>query len=182
MTTKMDTLPRDSRLRRVMICCCAIVRNVAYYNGRWVRGTPIFDSNIERTINGNFMDMAVLEWCKLFGETRHEPQHWQRVILCVDQRREFKAGLVKALGCSNGDWNATRRRCLAYRNDFLAHLGSEPTMLTPMLDPVLKSAAHYYEFIRTTEMPSADPADIHAFYETCSKAGAEYYAARALIR
>ena len=104
----MSTLemPREKRMSRVMICCCAIIRNVAYYKGGWRDGRPVFNSNIERTINGNFMDMAVLEWCKLFGEPRHEPQHWQHVLLDSELRREFKHGLLQALSQTPKQWNA----------------------------------------------------------------------------
>lgn len=158
-----------------MICCCAVVRNVAYYKEGWFAGMPSFNSNIERTINGNFMDMAVLEWCKLFGDPRHEPQHWQRVILCREQRQQFKHELVQVVGHSKRDWNALRTICLEFRNDFVAHLGSEPIMRTPPVDPVWKSTAYYYDFIRRNEMPTAEPADINSYYNECAKAGREYY-------
>lgn len=176
----MSTLemPREHRLRRVMICCCAIIRNVAYYKGGWPDGRPVFHSNIERTINGNFMDMAVLEWCKLFGDPRHEPQHWERVLMGIELRRKFKLSLLEALNLTSKDWNAHKQACIRYRSDFIAHLGSEPTIKTPFLDPVWKSAAFYYDFLRNREMPAADPADIQGFYSTCATAGREYYKSR----
>ena len=172
---RTQELPREQRLRRVMICCCAIIRNVAYYKGGWRDSRPVFTSNIERTINGNFMDMAVLEWCKLFGEPRHEPQHWQRVLTNIDQRMEFKHGLLEALSQSSKDWNAHAQGCIQYRSDFIAHLGSEPTMQIPLLDPVWKSAAFYYEFLRNREIPLVDPADAHDFYGKCATEGRDYY-------
>ena len=171
-------MPREQRLRRVMICSCAIIRNVAYYTGGWRDGRPIFASNIDRTINGNFMDMAVLEWCKLFGEPRHEPQHWQRVLTDIEQRREFKQGLFGALRLKSAEWNAHAHGCIRYRSDFVAHLGSEPNMQTPLLNPLWQSAAFYYEFLRSREMLDADPGDVYGFYESCASAGREYYKLR----
>lgn len=176
---KTSEMPREQRLRRVMICCCAIIRNVAYYKGGWRNGRPVFASNIERTISGNFMDMAVLEWCKLFGEPRHEPQHWQHVLTEIEQRREFKQGLLKSLGYTSKDWNVHSQASIRYRSDFIAHLGSEPTMHTPFLDPAWKSAAFYFEFLQQREILSAEPADIHEFYVKCATTGREYYDLRA---
>jgi hypothetical protein len=175
---KRSSMQREQRLRRVLICSCAIIRNVAYYKGGWRDGRPVFTSNIERTINGNFMDMAVLEWCKLFGEPRHEPQHWQHVLTNVEQRREFKHGLLEALSQKPTEWKAHVQRCIRYRSDFIAHLGSESVMQTPHLDPVWKSAAFYYEFLRSREMPDADPVDVFGFYETCASAAREHYKSR----
>lgn len=172
---KVPEMPREQRLRRVLICCCAVIRNVAYYRGGWRDGRPVFTSNIERTINSNFMDMAVLEWCKLFGEQRHEQQHWQRVLTDIEQRKLFKHGLLAALKLSSRDWNAQTQGCIRYRSDFIAHLGSEPTMHAPLLDPVWQSAAFYYEFLRNREMPHVDPTDIHGFYETHVTVGHAYY-------
>jgi hypothetical protein len=39
-----------------------------------------------RQVNGNFFDMAVLDWCKLFGDQKQTPlkrvgeHHWRRVV------------------------------------------------------------------------------------------------------
>jgi hypothetical protein len=172
-------LPREVRIRRAMVCCCAIIRNVAYYQGGWREGQRLFDSNIERTISGNFIDMAVLEWCKLFGESRHEPQHWQRVLLGIEQRRSFKGGLLKSLNQSSIQWNKHCESCIRYRSDFIAHLGSEHRMHLPFVDPLRKSAAFYYEFLQMSEMTDANPADIEQFYESCAASGREYYSSHA---
>lgn len=172
---RADKMPRELRLRRVMICCCAVIRNVAYYKSGWSESGPLFAGNIERTISGNFMDVAVLEWCKMFGEPRHEPQHWQRVISSIEKRQEFMRGLLAALDQQKSDWRSARKHCLSYRNDFAAHLGSEPTMNIPTLDPVWKSAAFYYDFLRESEMPSAQPSDILEFYQECTQDGRAYY-------
>jgi hypothetical protein len=38
--------------------------------------------NFWRLIYGNLMDMAVIEWCKLFGSDseEHQPAHWKNII------------------------------------------------------------------------------------------------------
>jgi len=73
----MSTLSIAERTRRVAIVCCAFTRNVAYYRtGHDVaRGL----GNFWRTTDGNFLDMAVLEWCKLFADPRGK-HYWKKVI------------------------------------------------------------------------------------------------------
>jgi hypothetical protein len=178
----IEEMPRALRVRRVQILCCAVVRNVAYYRCGWVekegKQRPLFESNIERTINANFFDTAVLEWCKLFGEPRHEPQHWERVLSDREQKRAFKLGLLNAIDGQRKDWNAIRGKCIEYRNDFLAHLGSEPEMQLPFLTHVERSAAFFYSFLQDSEpehLERTEPLDIDAFYEDCAVAGRAYY-------
>lgn len=56
--------------RRLAILSCTTVRNIAYYYAGWVtgngRGRLKDDSELGRTINSNFIGIAVLEWAKLF--------------------------------------------------------------------------------------------------------------------
>src|ERR1700730_9592230 len=95
-------LTRQELLRRVVLACGTCLRNLGYYRAGWEGRRPVFSGNIQKTINSNFIDMAVLEWCKLFGEERHEPQHWHRVINDIDRRRAFKGALLQTLACEKG--------------------------------------------------------------------------------
>jgi hypothetical protein len=56
--------------RRRAILSCTIVRNIAFYHADWVTGNGHGrlkdDSVVGRTINSNFMDVAVLARSKLF--------------------------------------------------------------------------------------------------------------------
>ena len=100
----------------------------------------------------------------------------------IEPRREFKQGLLKALCQTPRDWTAHRKNCIRYRSDFIAHLGSEPTMHTPFLDPVWKSASYYYDFLRMREMFDAIPSNIQDFYSRCAIVGREYYESRSPAR
>jgi hypothetical protein len=88
-----DELAHRDRKRRVVLLCTSFVRNVAFYRAAWSdEAQPLLsernpkDANFWRQVNGNFIDIAVLDWCKLFGNSkdtarkRLEKHHWRRVV------------------------------------------------------------------------------------------------------
>ena len=118
--------------------------------------------------------MAILEWCKLFGEEKHEPQHWQWVLEDKEKLRTFKQTL-KNLG-AKGDWSAHRTRSINYRNKFLAHQGLAREMLIPSLDLTRRSAIYYAEFLferendgRTYGTLQGDPDTAYLSCTTCRR-------------
>jgi hypothetical protein len=84
-------LKRHERLRRVILLCGSSLRNLAYHSAGWDGKTPKFSGQVQQQINSNFIDVGVLEWCKLFGQPKHEPQHWEKLLETVKRRREFKS-------------------------------------------------------------------------------------------
>ena len=61
-------MERNKRLRRVGILCCHFARNYAYYNAGWSsKGLKVKDQ-FWVSLNSNFIDISVIEWCKLFGD------------------------------------------------------------------------------------------------------------------
>jgi hypothetical protein len=91
----------DARFaRRQAILSCAIVRNIAFYYVGWVtgdgQGRLKDDSEVGRTINSNFIDMAVLEWSKLFVDWNAK-HHWRRLIRDTAARAAFKTALLVLL-------------------------------------------------------------------------------------
>ncbi len=63
-------MTRRERLRQVKILCCHFLRNLAFYKAGWRKGELIFKDQFWVNANGNFIDVCVLEWCKLFGDKR----------------------------------------------------------------------------------------------------------------
>src|SRR5258706_12493841 len=78
-------MTREERLRRVLILCCSFARNLAYYRiGRTkefvhlqAQRNPTF--SFWRAVNVNFIDICVLEWCKLFADSRGK-HHWRNIV------------------------------------------------------------------------------------------------------
>lgn len=63
-------MTREQRLRRVVILWCHFTRNMAYYRAGWKDKKPVRSFEFWNTLNGNCLDIAVLEWCKLIGERK----------------------------------------------------------------------------------------------------------------
>jgi len=145
-------ITRHERLRRTILMCGICLRNIAYYSAGWDGKMPRFIGRVHTQTNTNFIHMAILEWCKLFGDPRHEPQHWQNIIETIAKRKAFKDALIEHVGGDRHDWNTHRTRCINYRNDFLAHLGSGRAMQLPHLDMCRRSVFFYSTFVHEHEM------------------------------
>lgn len=52
---------------------------MAYYRAGWKDKKLILGGNFWTGINGNCLDIAVLEWCKLFAD-RKDPHHWKKIV------------------------------------------------------------------------------------------------------
>jgi hypothetical protein len=140
-------LPRRDRVRRVVLLCCSFVQNVAFYRAAVVdRTTPILSDHhpeaafLWRAIN-NFLDVAVLDWCKLFGNQRMEKHHWRRV---VSDAASFEQALFCELGTNADAFEELVGKMLYYRNRFLAHLDDDLMMDIPELDPAHKAIVFYH--------------------------------------
>ena len=119
----------DSRLaRRQALLSCAIIRNIAFYYAGWVsedgRGQLKDDTELGRTINSNFIDMAVLEWAKLFVEARGR-HHWYRFVRSVEARTAFRTGLLAGIGLDLPAWE--QRAVL---------VAAQPVLMPRMICPV----------------------------------------------
>ena len=140
-------MTRKKRLRRVGILCCHFLRNLAFYKAGWRNNKLIFNDQFWVNANGNFLDICVLEWCKLFGEKRGK-HYWQKVI--TDQP-SFLAGLLHAVGLTEIEFNAYIKEMLIYRDKFVAHLDTVEIMNIPKLNVAKMSASFLYDYLLTNE-------------------------------
>lgn len=101
--------------------------------------------NFWRVMHGNLLDMAVLEWCKLFGsdDEDHQQVHWKNLFANED---EFRAGLLARVGMDKRAWAAYWTQMRAYRDQHVAHLDFDKRDVTsyPDLGPAQSSCAYYY--------------------------------------
>lgn len=99
--------------------------------------------NFWRLFHGNQLDIAVLEWCKIFGSDT-EPTHWKKVVLTADQDA-FRASLLTELGINQHAWAAYWDDMKAYRDSLVAHHFELPRLdKYPDLGLALKSVYFYY--------------------------------------
>jgi hypothetical protein len=93
--------------------------------------------------NGAFLDIAVLEWCKLFTEFKGK-HHWKTVIR---DPSTFRKGLRESLGLSGGQFDKYAKTVLHYRDKFVAHLDDEVTVQYPIMWPARRSTAYLYNYL-----------------------------------
>ena len=90
----------------------------------------------------NFLDICVLEWCKLFAEERGSKHHWRRVI---DDRDRFEADLYATLNVTADEFVDLIKKAKHYRDKFVAHRDEDRIMRPPNLDLPKKSVVFLYE-------------------------------------
>jgi len=109
-----------------------------------------------RLYYGIVLDIAVLEWCKIFG-SRKERTHWTRV---VKDQAGFRQALIQDLGVDWDTWKAYWKHLKAYRDNYVSHLGDIAAVATyPDLTLALASCLFYYRYL-LVEVRRAGPTDL----------------------
>jgi len=100
--------------------------------------------NFWRVIYGNLLDVAVLEWCKIFG-TNAEPAHWKKIVTDHDA---FQKDLLALLKIDKATWTMYWDELKNYRNKSIAHHCKEGGPENyPKLDLALESSYYYYAYL-----------------------------------
>jgi hypothetical protein len=140
-------MTRRQRVRRVAIICCHCLRNLAFYKAGWQGGRLVFKEHFWVNVNGNFLDICVLEWCKVFGDKRGM-HYWGKVI---SDREGFYNGLLHTLKVIDAEFNLYIAEMRNYRDKFVAHLDLEEIMRIPTLTVTEKSISYLYDYLRVYE-------------------------------
>jgi hypothetical protein len=102
--------------------------------------------NFWRVILGTLLDMAVLDWCVVFGADS-ESTHWKKVVPSSDHAA-FRSGLLSATGLNEDQWPAFWEEMKTYRNNHLSHKGDwQAGDIYPCLDHALTTAYYYYDWL-----------------------------------
>jgi hypothetical protein len=136
------------RQRRVVRLCCSFMRNLAFHRAG-MQGEVQFNlfarthpqGAFWREAHGNFIDICVLDWCKLFADPQGK-HHWRRVI---DEPDRFKADLCATLGVTVAEFATLITQVRRYRDSFVAHLDNERMMRLPTLELPKRSIAFLHE-------------------------------------
>jgi len=134
---------RRTRLRRTGILCLQAIRNAAYFRA-W-NAAPISRRRQQFWIplNGNFVDMAILDWCKLFGDVR-AIHHWSKSIT---DSHAFLEGLHHSIHMDAAEFELYRLELRAYRDKYVAHLDELNFFTVPDLQPAIHSTRHLYQYM-----------------------------------
>ena len=172
-------MTRRKLLRRAGILCCHFLRNLAFYKAGWNKGLLVTQNQFFVNANSNFLDICVLEWCKLFGDAKGK-HYWKKVV--TDQTAFFD-GLLQSLKLTETEFESYIESMRAYRDKFVAHLDNEDVMQVPKLGPARKSVSFLYEYLLAHEEIDDcfhdAPTKASKFYEYFSWLGRKSYPSEA---
>ena len=97
-------------------------------------------------MNGNFLDIAVLEWCKLFAE-KNGKHHWSCTF---KDKTEWKKKLFASMDMSQSKFKEELKLVSDYRNKFVAHSDDPVAMNYPYTNFMLKSASYLHDYLKTS--------------------------------
>lgn len=121
---------------------------MAGYRAGWTGPRTLArDEDFWRRVNGNFLDISVLEWCKLFAEPRGA-HGWRKVLT---DPPAFEAALLAHIQMSPAEFEGYCVGMRTYRDKFVAHLDDNPTAKYPHLDVAIKSTKFLFRFLQDNE-------------------------------
>lgn len=159
------------RLKVTADLCCDCIRNSAYYHAGWSSPNQLKkeESDFWVNLNGNFLDIAVLSWCHLFGDSRAEFR-WQKL---VDNKDEFCKALCESLVITEEEYENYITSMREYRDKMVAHrdryLAPGPMIHYPGLNLAVKSAAYLYSELRRSYSNFSEiyqHKDLNSFYQS----------------
>lgn len=162
---------REARVRYAGKLCLHCTRNLAFHHalGRRIRFTDRAWEHRHpfwvNTVN-NCLDIAVLEWCKLFGRWS-EKHHWRNIV-SPHRQDQFEVGLLTSMRMTALEFREARNNMLEYRDQFIAHLDTRPSIDLPHTRFVLRGTVRLYQELM------ADPANADCLDDWPSS-GAAYY-------
>ena len=189
----MPPVTLDPRfVRKLCLLCCHCVRNIGYYRVGFVSEDGSGDlkeqTQFGATVNGNMLDIAVLEWCKLFADQRAR-HHWKRFVRTDDEQKRFLGRLLASTGINLHEWKRYLDETRVYRDKFVAHLDEPNVMRIPSLEIALQSVFFLYAHVRATSPAEIFetahlahlPDDLTAYYRACRDEGRAGYAAEVSV-
>lgn len=171
-------ITRQERLQRVCIIATNFARNMAYYRATRLNGNRILPrQNFWVNLEGNCIDIAVLEWCKMFAD--NGGRHSWRVI--VRDAPQFQIGLLESLEDDADQFEQVIQGVRNYRDRFVAHLDNDRVMNIPVFDPLFNSTRFYFSHIVFNEMSDEERlllgrTDFDGYYEECLVEAATVFA------
>jgi hypothetical protein len=140
------------------LLCCGFARNLAIYRSGQHLGRSLIENGNHAgfwsEINSNCLDIAVLEWCKLFSDKRGK-HYWQRVI-SSKRHASFGRGLLNAVGLSAANYQGYVDEIRLYRDKFVAHLDDDRAMNLPQMGPAQKGVWYLYQYVVNHECAVGD--------------------------
>jgi len=122
-------MSRRTRLRRTGILCMHVLRNLAFQRAMASSRRSWSQNQFWVTAHNNYLDIAVLEWCKLFSD-RSGKHHWCKSITDQDA---FAIKLQNDIGRNLAEYEAYALSFKVYRDKCLAHLDDANLVQVPSM-------------------------------------------------
>jgi hypothetical protein len=145
-------LTSEERQRRAVQLCCTFMSNLGFHRAGMrpeVQGKLFAPTHPQeafwREVHINFIDICVLEWCKLFTDRRGKDwgkHHWRRVVA---EPARFEAKLYTTLGVTAAEFDDLIAPVRKYRDKFVAHLDEVRVMDWPSLEQPMKAVEFLFE-------------------------------------
>lgn len=158
-------MSRNHKLRRAGFLSVYFAKNYAYYRAGWDQSIATGKNSFWITTQNNFLDIAVLEWSKLFLKPKNNKYHWTKL---VRDRAKFAQEVNK--------YNHSHIE--KYRDQFVAHLDNKTIYHIPKLDGALQLVCSLYMDVYSQLEDSQKhqlPDNLRKYYNACLKNAIEYY-------
>lgn len=160
------------RAQRAAMLCCHLARNFAYYSV-FRSSSAVSVEGFWLTVHGNFLDVCVLEWCKLFGN-RNGKYHWKNVTLDLDA---FRSELLDMHGIDEAALKKLLNEVKSYRDKFVAHLEEQEITAIPNLNVPYLLTEFYFRKLQsdfpTLQAHGSLPQHFDQYYDHCLKEAQE---------
>lgn len=140
-------MKRRKRLRRTGILCLHCVRNLCYFRAGEEQAEAPTPQSYWNNVRNNFLDISILEWCKLFAD-RKGKHFWKEV---VEDHDLFHAKLLEKLSITDEMFQNYTKSMKLYRDKFLAHLDELDEANIPNMVVAQKAALHLYGWLLEIE-------------------------------
>ena len=129
--------------------------------------------NTWRVLSNSAIDMAIIEWCSLFGTYgENNSTHWLNCeCKWIDDRSMFIADVLSPVDVSFDDWQSYHNKLVTYRNKNVAHLDVDDWRRdVPKLEIALSVLFRSYEiFIKDVDLAKKLQVEYdRAYKEACS--------------
>lgn len=132
----------ETLLARACLKCVDFCRQISYHRQMAPYIEKLRNNYFIYSFN-NFIDLAVLDFCHLFG-SHSDDLHWKKIVKNPD---DFKSNLLKELKLTDEEWKKYRESVKEYRDKDVAHIEIRPTSNVPDMTIATKAIVFYYNSI-----------------------------------
>jgi len=123
------------------------LRNFAFYRAAQDAKKAWAGEQFWITVSNDFLDIGVLEWCKVFGDKRAK-HDWRK---SVTDQAAFHAALLDHIRLTEDLFEDYISEIRTYRDKFVAHLDEDERMNIPNLAAAIKSTQFLYHHLLESE-------------------------------